>query len=247
MPPEFSGTGTCVPSDGEASNSCPSAAPLYGTGCMLAPVRVRHKRKSNAIAAAVVFLEWMCAASLKDNAMIRLVLSALLVAPLVASPVRAQPAGHPPNLMLDGAAVSRAGEAARTHLLGLVEFYSVALYAGTPVERARLLSADAPKALRIEIRYKDDFRRSIAVDWRHELIPRLEPAAIEHLRQAFAPLQAGDVVLIDYVPGKGTTVRVNKAVAATGAHHDLMLAFLDHWLGQRPVSEDMKRALVASS
>ena len=26
-----------------------------------------------------------------------------------------------------------------------------------------------------------------------------------------------------------------------------MLAFLDHWLGQRPVSEEMKRTLVGSS
>jgi hypothetical protein len=26
-------------------------------------------------------------------------------------------------------------------------------------------------------------------------------------------------------------------------NHDLMLAFLDHWLGQRPVSEELRRAL----
>jgi hypothetical protein len=54
------------------------------------------------------------------------------------------------------------------------------------------------------------------------------------------------VVLIEYVPGKGTTVRVNKAVAVGGVNHDLMLAFLDHWLGQRPVSEEIKRTLLAS-
>jgi hypothetical protein len=33
----------------------------------------------------------------------------------------------------------------------------------------------------------------------------------------------------------------------TGASHDLILAFLDHWLGQRPVSEEIKRALLGSS
>jgi hypothetical protein len=31
----------------------------------------------------------------------------------------------------------------------------------------------------------------------------------------------------------------------SGAHHDLMLAFLDHWLGDRPVSEELKRTLLA--
>jgi hypothetical protein len=51
-------------------------------------------------------------------------------------------------------------------------------------------------------------------------------------------------VQIEFAPEKGTTVRVNKAVAVSGGHHDLMLAFLDHWLGQRPVSEEIKRTLL---
>jgi len=38
-------------------------------------------------------------------------------------------------------------------------------------------------------------------------------------------------------------VRVNDATAVSGAKHDLMIAFLDHWLGQQPVSEEMKRTL----
>jgi Chalcone isomerase-like len=67
------------------------------------------------------------------------------------------------------------------------------------------------------------------------------------LRGAFAPLRYGDVVLVEYVPIKGTTVRINRGVAVSGAHHDLMLAFLDHWIGQQPVSEEVKRSLLASS
>jgi hypothetical protein len=87
----------------------------------------------------------------------------------------------------------------------------------------------------------------VALDWRGELIPPLEPQAVKHLRGAFGPLRHGDVVQIEYVPGRGTTVRVNRGVTASGAHHDLMLAFLDHWLGDRPVSADMKRALLGGS
>jgi hypothetical protein len=68
-----------------------------------------------------------------------------------------------------------------------------------------------------------------------------------HLLGSFAPLRHGDVVQIAFVPAKGTTVRVNKAVAVSGAPHDLMLAFLDHWLGERPVSDEIKRTLLASS
>jgi len=41
-------------------------------------------------------------------------------------------------------------------------------------------------------------------------------------------------------------VRVNKGVVVSAAHHDLMLTFLDHWLGQRPVSEEIKKSLLGS-
>jgi hypothetical protein len=146
--------------------------------------------------------------------MLRLVLCALVLAPFAASPAHAQPGGHPSTLPLNGSAtLPLTGQATRVHLLGQVEFYSLALYAAGTVDRARLRSDDVAKVLRIEVRFKEDFRRAIAIDWRRELIPALEPAAIEHLRQAFAPLQAGDVVLVEYLPGKGTTLRVNKSVA----------------------------------
>jgi hypothetical protein len=171
---------------------------------------------------------------------------------LVASPLRSSPAQsglHPRTVTPDGAgAIMRIGQAQRVHLLGAVDLYSIALYVDEPfVDRAHLISPDVVKALRIVVTYKEDLRRRVTLDWRRELIPRLEPAATAHLRGTFAPLRDGDVVLIEYAPTKGTLVRVNKAVAVSGANHDLMLAFLDHWLGQRPVSETIKRSLLGSS
>ena len=100
------------------------------------------------------------------------------------------------------------------------------------------------RALRIEVTYQDDLRRRVPLDWQSELVPRLDPQPIAHVRGIFAPLRKGDVVQIEYLPQKGTTVRVNRDIAVSGAHHDLMLAFVDHWLGQRPVSDEIKRALL---
>lgn len=74
-------------------------------------------------------------------------------------------------------------------------------------------------------------------------MPILQPDAMAQLRSTFSTLRHGDVVLVEYVPGHGTRLRVNRIVAASRASHDLMLAFLEHWLGQRPVSEAMKGAL----
>jgi hypothetical protein len=160
----------------------------------------------------------------------------------------AREAPPPGQIAVDGGKpLHLSGQARRTHLLGAVDLYTVSLYSEGPVDRARLASADLAKALRIDVTYMDDLRRPLALDWRRELVPLLEPQGAAHLRGSFAPLQHGDMVQIEYVPAKGTTVRVNRAVAVSGAHHDLMLAFLDHWLGDRPLSEAIKRTLLASS
>ena len=167
---------------------------------------------------------------------------------LVTCVARAQGVTHPPTHAPDGGApLPLAGQAKRVHFLGTVELYGLAVYAESGlVDRSRLASSTTAKALRIEITYENDLRRRVPIDWRRELIPALEIAAIASLRGTFAPLQHGDVVLIEYVPSKGTSVRVNKNVAVSGINHDLMLAFLDHWLGQRPVSVEIKQALLGA-
>jgi hypothetical protein len=154
----------------------------------------------------------------------------------------------PEQIAVDGGNPLRIeGHAHRTHLLGTIDLYTLGLYSDGPIDRARLASVDVAKVLRIEVTYEDDLQRRVALDWRRELIPALEPRAEAHLRGAFAPLRRGDTVQIEYVPEKGTSVRVNRAVSVSSAHHDLMLAFLDHWLGDRPLSEEIKRTLLGLS
>ena len=179
--------------------------------------------------------------------MYRLLLSAALILGAQLTTL-AQPADHPETLVTESnIKLPRAGQATRARLLGEQPLYSLAVYVDGPLtDRDHLLSSDVPKAVRIVITYQDDLYRRFALDWRPELVPQLEPPEAAHLRGSFASLRQGDVVLIEYVPGKGTVVRVNKAVAVPGAAHDLMLAFLDHWLGQRPLSEEIKRALLGT-
>ena len=155
---------------------------------------------------------------------------------------------HPDTLTVDGtSSLTLASQATRVHLLGRLELYTLGLYVDdTAVDRLRLASPNTRKALRIRILHKEIPGERPTIDWRRELLPPLEPAATTHLRGAFTPLRYDDVVVIDYVPGRGTSVHVNKAAAVPEAGHDLMLAFLDHWLGQRPVSEEMKAALLST-
>jgi hypothetical protein len=160
-----------------------------------------------------------------------------------ASLQRAEPPG---TLQLEaGEVLTRVGHATRAELFGGVETYTIGLYLDSGGEDfTRLASPDTAKALRFEVLYSPDIRPRIVQDWTRELVPSLEAQATAHLRGSFAPLRAGDQVLIAYWPGKGTTVRVNKAAAVAGANHDLILAFLDHWLGQRPFSEEIKLRLL---
>ena len=153
----------------------------------------------------------------------------------------------PEQITVEGVSLRRTAQAHRTHLLGSLDLYAISLYSDGPIEPQRLASTDVAKALRIDVTCTDETRIRVGFDWQRELVPRLEPRAVTHLLGSFAPLRHGDAVQIEYVPAKGTTVRVNKTVAVSGAHHDLMLAFLDHWFGERPVSEAIKRMLLASS
>jgi hypothetical protein len=164
----------------------------------------------------------------------------------IASSAFAQSAAPPQTFTPEGGTpLPLAGQATREVLLGRLALYNIALYAeGPAVDQARLGADDAAKALRFEVRYEDDLRRRVVIDWRGELVPSLETPATTHLRATFGSLRLGDVLIVEYVPGKGTTVRINKMIAAAGANHDLMLAFLDHWLGQQPVSEDIKGQLL---
>jgi hypothetical protein len=139
-------------------------------------------------------------------------------------------------------------EGSRTDQLGGEALYTVAAYAeARPLDLADLARADAAKALRIEVAIDDDPFSPLTRPWRLELVPpRLDPAATTHLLATVGAVRKGDVLLVEYEPGKGTTIRRNTLTAVSRAPHGLMIAFLDQWLGQRPVSEQLKRTLLES-
>ena len=91
-----------------------------------------------------------------------------------------------------------ASQATRRDLLGAVELYTIALYTpeGT-VSREILASPDVPKALRIQVSYEETLRRKLALDWRRELVPRLDPAPTAHIQNSFAPIQHGDTIIVE--------------------------------------------------
>ncbi len=61
------------------------------------------------------------------------------------------------------------------------------------------------------------------------------------------PLDAGDVVALDYRPGQGTAVVVDGKARATIAGADFMRALLSIWLGPNPPNQSLKDGLLGGA
>lgn len=70
---------------------------------------------------------------------------------------------------------------------------------------------------------------------------------LETLVSYFPDLKAGDVVLLDYIPGQGTYVSINGEKKGVIAGADFYAALLDVWLGEEPADDDLKEAMLGNN
>jgi hypothetical protein len=71
------------------------------------------------------------------------------------------------------------------------------------------------------------------------LLPKLE-----EFNALFREVRKGDVIRIDYLPGTGTRVTINTEVRGSVEGTDFFNALLLVWLGENPVSGDLKKAML---
>ncbi len=78
-----------------------------------------------------------------------------------------------------------------------------------------------------------------------------ELAALEPQLKAFrqhmtagGAVKEGDVVVLDYVPGKGTQASLNGKALGTTEGEAFNKALLKVWLGDKPVDADLKKAML---
>jgi len=67
---------------------------------------------------------------------------------------------------------------------------------------------------------------------------------IDKFNAMFETLHEGDVVLLDYLPGKGTRVTVKGVEKGSIEGEDFNQALLKIWIGDEPVTEDLKEGLL---
>lgn len=77
-------------------------------------------------------------------------------------------------------------------------------------------------------------------------LAKLEPQVkqLEGIFNAVKAAKAGDVILLDYVPGSGTRVLVNNEAKGTVPGDDFNRALLRIWLGDQPADVSLKKAML---
>lgn len=157
----------------------------------------------------------------------------------------ASAAAQTPTMSAGETRLTLVSRATRSEMFGLVDLYEVALYVPPDVSSlAMLRGQDTAKGLRVEIEYDGSLPDRIPTEWSRELQPALSRAQQQELRRAYAGLGPGDVIEITYAPGAGTRIVVSGDTVLTDRGYEVMAAFMNIWLGQTPVSEDVKQQLL---
>jgi hypothetical protein len=152
------------------------------------------------------------------------------------------------DLVLDGGGVR--------YKFGFVKVYVGALYSVQKSNNADAIINDAhPRRISMTM------LRHVPADKLHEsLIEGLQEnsteaeltamqAKIKQLNSVFQSVKevdTGDVILLDFLPGKGTQITVRGQVKDVIAGDDFAKSLLKVWLGHKPVSADLKAAMLGA-
>lgn len=131
----------------------------------------------------------------------------------------------------------------------LIHAYDASLHAGKDSAPATLLSG-AP--IRLEIHYRREFSAADIVSGGDALLRRNVSAEawkslqdrLAKLNQAYVDVKPGDRYTLTYVPGKGTTLRLNGNPLVTVEGADFAAAYFRIWLGEDPISPQLRDLLL---
>lgn len=158
----------------------------------------------------------------------------------------------PDTVRLDGVAQPLVLNGAGVRYKLFFAVYVGALYLPQPRHSTDGLLSDPP-ANRVTMHFVYDrvSRGKLEATWRDGFASNLDAARLEALNArlerfvaAFDEMHAGDVVWLDYVPGRGTRVSVNGQRRVTIEGADFNAALLSVWLGRDPASEALKNDLL---
>lgn len=132
------------------------------------------------------------------------------------------------------------------------KIYLAMLYLENPgSDRDQVIGDPGAKRLIMHFLYKEVSKDDLVEAWNAGFEGNGAPAQLERMKPQierfnalFDTVREGDRIVLDYVPGTGTSVRigtVEKGVIPGKEFNDLLLAI---WLGDKPVGEKLRDGLL---
>ncbi len=133
------------------------------------------------------------------------------------------------------------------------KIYIAELYMENPQEKAaKVIADDGAKRVVMHFLYDEVGRDQIVQAWQDGFMANTGEASLHGLEQRIEKFNAlftedmkeGETIVFDYLPGQGTRVTVKGEDKGLIEGRDFNDALLAIWLGEEPVGEDLKRALL---
>ncbi len=133
------------------------------------------------------------------------------------------------------------------------KIYITELYMENPQKKAAQVIADnGAKRIVMHFLYDEVGRDQIVEAWQEGFTANTKEVSRQGLEQRIEKFNAmftedmkeGDIIIFDYFPGQGTTVSIKGEVKGMIDGKNFNDALLAIWLGEEPVGEDLKRALL---
>jgi len=136
-----------------------------------------------------------------------------------------------------------------------LDIYIGALYlpAKTP-DAAAILGDTGPASVLMHFVYSEVSKSKIVDGWNDGMkanttaaeLKAIKPG-LEKFNDLFLTVHEGDVVRIDYLPGTGTSVRINGKWRGTVTGDTFFRTLLRVWLGSSPVSKSLKSGMLGAN
>lgn len=146
--------------------------------------------------------------------------------------------------------IERAGVVYRLSGCGLREFffndiYLLGMYLPADGRGAAEVSqADSGKIFLLDVLYSGSMPDDLPNLWREPLADEISAEFLEILQQHYEAVQYGDRVEFAFQPSLGEEIRINDVPVVRESGQELIPALVELWLGDDPVSGNLKRLLL---
>jgi len=153
---------------------------------------------------------------------------------------------------IKGTSLKLNGAGVRTKFV--FDIYVAAFYTATTIKKVENISDDAPMRMAMHFIYDEVSKEKLVDGWNDGFEDNLGDEQFKKLKSRinlfnglFETVRAGDIIHLDYIPGKGTLVNINNKNKGVVSGSEFYKALLMIWLGEDPVGSDLKSALLGQT